>query len=368
MLHQTNDVSKRQRVELSRELSTELNSGIIKFMVKYLLIALVAIIIGSFGFIAYKAKTDLQEAGVEIKPFEKLGSNNDEEETANIRQGDPLGKPINILLLGIDRRSRAESAYRTDIMILMSANPDTNRVTLASLPRDLWHKNGRLNAVYIQYGWEELQNAVETITGERPERYILTDFKDFSWIVDAMGGVPVEVDTTFTDSSYPVDETFGYQTVSFTAGPELLTGDRALIFSRSRKGDYDNGDWGRMKRQHKILNGMLDAVVQPKSIFNPMVVEEAYKTVTTGKMDTNLSVADAKYLWDFYKDKDLYEIHSLFLDMDYLYTPPMEEYGGAWVLAPVGGSYSRFQNDLKTKLYAQEDFVSAPESSEVTAL
>ena len=78
-----------------------------------------------------------------------------------------------------------------------------------------------------------------------------------------------------------------------------------------------------------------------------MVVEKAFDTVTKGKMDTNMELFDAKYLWDFYKDKDQYEFHSLFLDHDYLYSPPLEEYGGAWVLVSETGSYKPFHNDLK---------------------
>jgi hypothetical protein len=71
-------------------------------------------------------------------------------------------------------------------------------------------------------------------------------------------------------------------------------------------------------------------------------------------MDTNMQVSDAKYLWDFYKDKDQYEFHSLYLDFEYLHSPPMEEYGGAWVLVPKTGSYSEFQEVVNAKLYNLE--------------
>ena len=71
-------------------------------------------------------------------------------------------------------------------------------------------------------------------------------------------------------------------------------------------------------------------------------------------MDTNMEIADLTYLWDFYKDRDKYVIESLYLDHDFLFTPPMEEYGGAWVLAPVGGSYSAFHETLENKLLGIE--------------
>ena len=272
---------------------------------------------------------------------------------------------INVLLLGIDRRSKAEAAYRTDIMILLAIDKTTNEVVMTSIPRDLWWDGGRLNAVFIQSGWEELQTAFATITGVKPDRYIIADFADFSWIVDSMGGVPVEVQTTFTDTSYPIDETFDYQTVTFTQGYEKLTGERALIFARSRKGDYDNGDWGRMKRQHLILKGFLEAVAQPESTFNPIVVESAFKTVTEKGMETNLTVGDAKYLWDFYKDKDVYNISSIYMDHDYVYTPPMEDYGGAWVLIPINNDHTKLKTDIEAILAGQNIQPVAQEDIEV---
>lgn len=268
---------------------------------------------------------------------------------------------LNILLLGIDRRSRAETGYRSDIMILLSINKKDKHVVLTSVPRDLWVHGGRINAIYVAEGWEGIQSAFETITGQKPERYILTDFKDFSWIVDAMDGVDVTVENTFTDSEYPVDETKTYQTISFTEGPTRLTGRTALIFARSRHGNNGEGsDWMRMKRQHLILKGMLTAVMHPKSLFNPMVVENAFNTVTQGKMDTNLTLEDAKFLWDFYKDKDQYTIDSLFMNSDYVYNPPMSDYGGAWVLIPRDPTNSAFHTVINNKLMGIPD---APEST-----
>jgi LCP family protein required for cell wall assembly len=289
---------------------------------------------------------------LKLKPSESVRTpitiSSQEEPYKTVKTGSKLQtvERINMVLLGIDRRSKDEG-YRTDIMVVVSIDKAKNKALLVSLPRDLWWNGGRLNATYSSEGWSGLQTALETITGIKPEKYILTDFVDFEWIVDSMGGVPVTVETTFTDSQYPVDETFEYQTVTFTQGEEKLTGKRALIFSRSRKGDNDNGDWGRMKRQHLILKGMLQAVKQPESIFKNMELAKALDMVTKGRMDTNIALSDATYLWDLHKDWDKYQITSKYMDYDYLFTPPMAEYGGAWVLAPIGGSYDVFKKDLK---------------------
>ena len=322
-------------------------------MWKYIVLSALLISLGTLGFVAYQSNKKLQEVGIEtgitISPFSKLASNQDKPET--LAEQYPLGNPINILLLGIDRRSKFEYSYRTDIMIMVSINPATNNVVMTSIPRDLWYNGNKINGLFLNSGWEVMKTAMGEVTGLAPERYVLTDFEDFAWVVNAMGGVPVEVDNTFTDSSYPIDETQEYQTVSFTAGPEQLTGDRALIYARSRKGTNGEGsDWARMRRQHKILSGMLKAVLQPRSIFNPMVIENAFKTVTQGRMDTNLKLEDAAYLWDFYQDKDLYTTHSLFLDYEYLYSPPPENYGGAWTIVPRDGTYETFRTVVQNRL------------------
>jgi len=272
-------------------------------------------------------------------------------------------KPTNILLLGIDRRSRAETSFRSDIMILMAVNPAAKKIVLISVPRDLWAGGGRINAVYAQNGWKGIQSAFERITGLKPDNFILTDFSDFSWVVDAMNGVSVNVDKTFTDSEFPVDATKGYQTVIFTQGTEKLTGARALIFSRSRHGNNGEGsDWMRQKRQHLILKGMKDAIIQPGSIFNPMVIEKAFDTVTNERMDTNLTLKDAKYLWDLYKNRDQYTIESIYMNDDYLYNPPMSDYGGAWVLIPRNNDYSAFHRAVSDAINGVKSALESTES------
>ena len=311
-------------------------------LTKYILVFMASLAVFFLTYIAYISLRPTEKV---IEPLSNAPAKQNE---TTIKTGSKLQteERINMVLLGIDRRSKDEG-YRTDIMVVVSIDKAKNKALLVSLPRDLWWNGGRLNATYSSEGWSGLQTALETITGIKPDKYILTDFVDFEWIVDSMGGVPVTVETTFTDSQYPVDETFEYQTVTFTQGEEKLSGKRALIFSRSRKGDNDNGDWGRMKRQHLILKGMLQAVKQPESIFKNMEIAKALDMVTKGRMDTNIALSDATYLWDLHKDWEKYQITSKYMDYDYLFTPPMAEYGGAWVLAPIGGSYDVFKSDLK---------------------
>jgi anionic cell wall polymer biosynthesis LytR-Cps2A-Psr (LCP) family protein len=179
----------------------------------------------------------------------------------------------------------------------------------------------------------------------------MTDFADFSWLVDSIGGVDINVPNTFMDSEYPEDVTKTYQTISFTAGQQKLNGAQALIYARSRHGNNGEGsDWARQKRQHLLLKGILESFFQPTSLFKSMKLEDIFKTLTTAHMETNLEVADLYYLYDLYKDRSKYTIESAFLNDDFVYNPPMSEYGGAWVLAPKDGSYETFHKYLQDKL------------------
>ena len=265
---------------------------------------------------------------------------------------------INVLLVGIDtstgRIARGQGGFNTDIMILASANPKTNRVLLTSIPRDLWINGNKINALYTLNGEDSLVDAFEKVTGQHVDGVIRADFDHFTWLIDAFGGVPVEVQKTFTDSSFPNNTDSGPITVSFTQGNEVMDGERALTFARSRKGNNGEGsDLMRAKRQHLILQGMIKAVSQPESIFWPMNIEHFYNLVTSpGKMQTTLTLSDVRYLWDYYKDREIYQIESFVVDGTYVYHPGMypDSAYSAWVFIAREPGFANLHKDIEAKL------------------
>lgn len=277
------------------------------------------------------------------------------------------GKNLNVLLLGIDRRSKAEQSFNTDTMILVTVNPETNKVLLTSVPRDLWINGNKMNALYSVFGPETLLDAFEKITGQEIDGYIRADFEDIVWIVDSMGGVPVNVERTFTDNSFPNNTDTDIVSVTFNEGTELMTGERALTFSRSRKGNNGEGsDLMRAKRQHLILQSMIEGISQPDSIFWPMDVEAFYKAVTLPtRMYTTLTLDDAFYLWDFYDDRDKYEITSFVVDDVYVYHPgmyPESEYH-AWVFIPKEEGFEQLHSDIKQMLGEEIPTTETPDAT-----
>ena len=286
-------------------------------------------------------------------------------------------KQINILLLGIDtsinRRASGQQGFNTDVMILVSIDTETNKVLLTSVPRDLWVNGNKINALYIVYGEETLVDAFEKVTGLDVDGVIRVDFDCFEWLVNSMGGVPVNVERTFTDNTFPNKTDTGITTVTFEQGYELLTGERALTYSRSRKGNNGEGsDLMRARRQHIILQGMINAISQENSKFWPVDVPKFLNLLVNNGVYTTLSLDDVYYLWDFYKDKDLYSIESFVVDGEYVYHPGMypESDYHAWVFVPIQEGFANLHADIQAKLagtFVEENVAGATAAEPVEA-
>lgn len=317
---------------------------------------IIALVTGIYIFII-----NSKEFQTVVSPFNADVHEDDKEDnklkSLFAKKSEIFGDTINILLVGIDtsegRRSRGQTGFNTDTMILLSVNTKTNKVLFTSVPRDLWINGNKINALYTVYGEETLVDAFEKVTGQPVDGIIRVDFDQFEWIVDSFGGVPVNIQTTFTDVSFPNMTDSGATTVSFTQGEEIMDGWRALTFARSRKGNNGEGsDLMRAKRQHLILQGLVDAVSQNSSKFWPMNLDKFYEALTNEGVYTTLELEDCYYLWDFYKDRDLYEVESFVVDGEYVYHPgmyPESEYK-AWVFIAREPGFANLHKDIQDKL------------------
>jgi LCP family protein required for cell wall assembly len=262
---------------------------------------------------------------------------------------------INILLVGNDigkeRKQKGQTGYNTDTIILLSINPKENRAILTSFPRDIWQNNSKINSILITQGMDSLLNAISKISGQEINKFVTIDFDGIRWLVDAFGGVPVEIETSFTDNTFPNNFDTGIMSVSFVSGVEVMTGERALTFARSRKGNNGEGsDLMRAKRQHRILKGMTKAVENNNSKFFPFNIKEFYEEVVLNTK-TNLSLEDATYLYSFYKNLESYQIESLVLDDRYIFHPGISSsYGGSWVFVAKDRDFKKLHTDLNSFL------------------
>jgi hypothetical protein len=151
--------------------------------------------------------------------------------------------------------------------------------------------------------------------------------------------VDVNVETAFTDYQYPRNDDpaidAGYMTVHFDAGMQHMTGDRALIFARSRHSLEDGTDFGRSKRQQKLLAAIKDKALSPQGVSKLFSLMDALG----GDFKTNLNLGQMKALADVAKNVDVNAIDHVSIDnTNYLYDAVTGD--GQDVLVPDGKSWS----------------------------
>ncbi len=206
--------------------------------------------------------------------------------------------PINILLLGTDERPDESSPPRTDTLILLTLDPQSNTAGMLSLPRDLLvplpglNFNAKINTAY-GYGETERytgggpQLAMDTVNhliGRPVDYYIKINFNGFVQIVDLIGGIDLAVAEAIYDEEYPTSD-YGVETFYLAAGLQHLDGETALKYARTRHGD---SDYGRSRRQQEVIRAVADKVLSLDMI--PTLLPKALMLVSTmrNSIDTNL--------------------------------------------------------------------------------
>ena len=162
---------------------------------------------------------------------------------------------INILLVGKDASS-SDGRPRTDSMILVSINKETDKLTMVSIMRDLYvqipggYSDNRINAAYRFGGIELLNATIEKNFGIVIDGNIEVDFKQFATIIDILGGVDIELSEA--EARYMTNMKY-YGTME--AGVNHLRGEAALEYCRIRAIDSDHN---RTERQRKLLLTIAD--------------------------------------------------------------------------------------------------------------
>ena len=173
----------------------------------------------------------------------------------------------NILLIGNDSRENGEDG-RSDAMILLSISNKTKKIYMTSLLRDMYveipgHKDNRLNAAYSYGGAELLMETIEQNFDIHISRYVLVNFEAFANLVDAVGGVDLEL--TGKEVEYVNGYLVEYNILlgrpegtdyfdDLSGGMVHLNGPQALAYCRNR---YIGTDFGRTERQRKVLTEVI---------------------------------------------------------------------------------------------------------------
>lgn len=168
---------------------------------------------------------------------------------------------INVLLVGVDSRQGTNSG-NTDVMMLISLNKKTKTLKLISFLRDSYlyieGKNNsyctKLNAAFSMGGSECLLQTIENNYKIEIDNYVMVNFESFKSIIDAMGGITVDV------QKYEADYNYTKFKVALPYGEDVtLNGEQALCFCRIRGCDAD-GDVSRTRRQRQVIEAIIDRV------------------------------------------------------------------------------------------------------------
>lgn len=177
-----------------------------------------------------------------------------------------------VLLLGVDTDDA--KVGRTDTMVVAIVDPKDDEISLVSIPRDMRVEligRGEWGKINSAYAWGGINMTVATVEHflEIPIDYYATvDFQGFKSLVDAIGGLEmnVEKDMTFWDR-------LTQQYVSLQAGQQTLDGTNALHYARYR-GDTE-GDFGRNRRQQQVIKAIIDQTIDLRNVTNMKEIIDA---------------------------------------------------------------------------------------------
>ncbi|MFH1475470.1 MAG: LCP family protein [Chloroflexota bacterium] len=240
---------------------------------------------------------------------------------------------LNVLLIGSDRRP-GDGSYNTDTLIVASVDPASGQVAMFSLPRDTtgiplagparsffgttW--NRKINALFQQArarpdifpggalsGYQALKDTLGGLYGLQIQYFVEVDFGGFTQVVDALGGVTINVQLPVVDDYYPGDK--GALRVYIPTGVQHMSGAEALIYARTRHGSNDFDRAARQQRVILSLRQQADFVTLLQHL--PELVQSTKKAVKT-----DFPVAKLSQLIELASRIDTGNVRS------YVFTPP----------------------------------------------
>ncbi|MFD1032999.1 LCP family protein [Metaplanococcus flavidus] len=200
---------------------------------------------GAYFFMQYQSGKNLAEES----DLPEVEFNNDEDNSGY----------ENILVLGVDSRGEAQS--RTDTMMLVAHNKETNDVKIVSFMRDIYadipgYQSYKLNTAFYLGGVDLLAETLRNMFGVEIQHYALVDFTSFETLVDIAAPNGVEIDV-----EKDMSELIG---VSLTEGNQHLNGKELLGYARFRADS--EGDFGRVRRQQQVLAALKEEMASVSSI------------------------------------------------------------------------------------------------------
>jgi polyisoprenyl-teichoic acid--peptidoglycan teichoic acid transferase len=247
--------------------------------------------------------------------------------------------PRAILLLGVDERPDEQQRGipgHTDTIAVVVMQPPGG-ATLISFPRDLWvtipgYGEQRLNVAYplgaqsgeAAGGPKLLERTITAAFGLPVDRWARVDFRGFATLVDALGGVEIDVPRTLVDETYPTED-YGTRRLVIPAGRQRMDGAAALAYVRTRAPD---SDFGRVGRQQQLLAALREQALTPAGLLRLPSALLTLPSAVRSDLSARETLALLRTLATLPRDR----LHPLVIGPDL--APPARTAGGADVLMP----------------------------------
>ena len=184
---------------------------------------------------------------------------------------------LNFLLLGSDSRDpENKDGSRSDTIIVLHLDKNRSKAQMVSIPRDTWvyipkskngkygNTNAKINAAFAWGGAPLVVQTVERFTGVRIDHVVMVDFSGFKEIVDALGGIEINVTESFT-STHSLNPDGKRH---FDQGLQTMDGAAALDYARERYA-FKDGDFARIRHQQQVIKAILNKAASGGTLTSP---------------------------------------------------------------------------------------------------
>lgn len=252
----------------------------------------------------------------------------------------------------------------TDTIMVAYLNPQTKKTSILSLPRDIWVSEirAKLNTAYHYGGFKMAGDSLYSLTNKGISNTIIVDFSLFKDLVDAIGGIEVDVQNSFTDEKYPIegrendlcdgDRTYAcrYETIVFNSGIQKMDGELALKFVRSRNSKGEEGtDLAREIRQQKVVSAVKEKITSREVITNFKMIKELYN-IAINHVETDIKPVDFLSLLKFgYESRNNIQFLS-FPEELVVVSKNDKKYDMQYVFIPKDGSWKKLQEWISQRI------------------
>ena len=267
---------------------------------------------------------------------------------------------VNIVLLG-KAGGLHDGPNLTDSIVVASYDTLINRVTLISIPRDVWSRalEDKINSAYA-YGEAKkkgggmvlAKSEIGAIVGLPIHYAVVIDFNKFKELIDYFGGIDVSVERSFDDNKFPItgrendlcngdlEYKCRYEHISFKQGLQHMDGETALKFVRSRYATGEEGtDFARNKRQEKILKIISERIVAIGKNHDIAKIKSTYQLLDT-IIERDITNPDTSYIAKNIILKKEFNMNQFSLSEDLFIVPRKSEYKGKYVLIPKNDNFN----------------------------